>query len=247
MNRKSITVLLISLVWGVTAQAQMKKVMLYPNGDVRYDRKLLHFGFTVGLNTADFYMRNSDNFFNTTQINEIYSIENKQSAGFHLGPISNFRLGEYLDLRLLITLTFSQRDLQYTIIKDTSTKQNIEFDTHTMKLSSTFIEFPLLLKYKAQRINNFRPYVIGGMSYKLDLASKKKIPFEELPKIRLKQPDVYYEVGMGMDFYNGFFKLSVELKFAAGLSNVALTDVTQYSQTFKYLKSNVYMLSFHFE
>jgi len=247
MKRKSIAVLIFSLVCSLNVQSQNKKVMLYPNGDVRYDRKFLHFGFTVGLNTADFYMRNSDNFFNTTQMNEIYSIENKQRVGFHLGPISNFRLAEYLDLRFLITLSFCQRDLQYTIIKDTSTKQNIEFETHTMKLSSTFIEFPLLLKYKAKRINNFRPYVIGGMSYKLDLASKKKIPYNELPKIRLNQPDLYYEVGLGMDFYNSFFKLSVELKYGAGIYNVAVPDVTQYSQTFKYLKSNVYMLSLHFE
>ena len=26
-----------------------------------YDQKPLHFGFTIGLNTSDFYIRNSDN------------------------------------------------------------------------------------------------------------------------------------------------------------------------------------------
>ncbi len=150
-------------------------------------------------------------------------------------------------MRFLVNLTFSQRDLDFIIIKDTSDKQNYEFETHTMLLASTFIEFPLLLKYKGKRINNMRPYVVAGLNPKLDLAPKKKIPPKELPKIRLKQPDLYYEVGFGMDFYNSFSKFSIELKYGAGLNNVVIPDVTQYTQTFKYMKSNSFMLSFHFE
>jgi hypothetical protein len=116
-----------------------------------------------------------------------------------------------------------------------------------MKLASTFVEFPLLLKYKAKRINNYRPYVIAGINYKLDLASKKKIKEEEMPKIRLKQGDFAYEIGFGIDFYTTYFKFSPEIKFAVGTLNVMVPDNTQYTSSIKYLKSNIFMLSFHFE
>jgi len=211
-----------------------------------YDQKRLHFGFTVGLNTSDFYIRNSDTFFDTAIISQVYSIENKQQPGFHLGPISNLRLGKYFDLRFLINLSFTQRDLEYRILKENSVGEPY-FDTHLMKISSTFLEFPFLIKYKSQRINNYRFYLIGGIKPTLDLAAKKKIPDELMPMIRLSQPDIYGEFGLGLDFYLPYFKFSPELKMGIGINDMAIDDNTEYTGAMKYLKSKVFMLSFHFE
>ncbi len=213
---------------------------------ILYDQKRLHFGFTVGLNTSDFYIRNSDVFFDTAVIKQVYGIENAQAPGFHLGPISDLRIGKYFDLRFLLNLTFTQRDLSYIILKENQ-DGNEYFTSHTMKLSSTFIEFPLLIKYKSERINNYRVYLVGGIKPVLDLASKKKIPEEEMPMIRLQQPDIYGELGAGLDFYLPYFKFSPELKMGIGLNNVALSDNTEYTGAMKYLKSKIFMLSFHFQ
>ena len=211
-----------------------------------YDQKPLHFGFTVGLNTSDFYIRNSDMFFDTSMIKQVYSIENNQQPGFHLGPISNVRLGKHFDFRFLVNLSFTQRALEYIVLKENSLGENY-FDTHIMKLSSTFLEFPLLIKYKSDRINNYRFYLIGGIKPTLDLAAKKKIPDELMPMIRLNQSDIYGEVGIGLDFYLPYFKFSPELKMGVGIDDMAIDDNTEYTGAMKYLKSKVFMLSFHFE
>ncbi len=211
-----------------------------------YDHKKIHFGFTIGLNTSDFYIRNSDIFFDTSKIKQVYNIENYQQPGFHLGPISSFRLGKYFDLRFLLDLTFTQRDLHYLLLKENKDGEQY-FDTHVMKISSTFLQFPLLLKYKSERINDYRFYVIGGIDPTLDLAAKKKIPEEKMPMIRLAQPDIYAELGAGIDFYLPYFKFSPELKFGIGMSNVAVADETEYTGALKYMKSKILMLSFHFE
>jgi len=241
MNKKIliIFIILFSVTYSFSQKQKVQNLRLY-------DQKRLHFGFTVGLNTSDFYIRNSDTFFDTTIINEVYSIENKQQPGFHLGPISNLRLGKFLDLRFLINLTFTQRDLHYTLLKQNSSGDNY-FTEHTMVLSSTFLEFPLLLKYKSERINNYRVYVIGGVNPKMDLAAKKKIPEDKMPMIRLSQPDIYAEFGAGIDFYLPYFKFSPELKMGVGFNNVLVGDNTQYTGAMKYMKSKVFMLSFHFE
>ncbi len=210
-----------------------------------HDQKKLHFGFTIGLNTSDFYIRNAGVFFDTAQIKEVYSIENFQQPGFHLGPISNLRLGKYFDFRLLLNLTFTQRDMHYLILKENKLGETY-FDTHVMRISSTFLQLPLLLKYKQKRINNYRFYVIGGINPSIDLAAKKKIPEDKMPMIRLAQPDLYAELGVGIDFYLPYFKFSPELKFGIGLNNVAVPDNTEYTGAMKYLKSKVFMLSFHF-
>jgi len=239
--KKHILLLFILLITYISSFSQEQKVQ-----NLRmHDNKQLHFGFTIGLNTSDFYIRNSDVFFDTAFIKEVYSIENKQQPGFHLGPISNLRLGKYFDLRFLIGLTFSQRDLQYTVLRE-DLNGDTYFDTHIMPISSTFLEFPLLLKYKSKRINNYRVYIIGGINAKMDLAAKKKIPAERMPMIRLSQPDLYGEFGMGIDFYLPYFKLSPELKMGVGMNNVIVDDNTEYSGAVKYMKSKIFMLSFHF-
>ncbi len=212
----------------------------------KHDRKWLHFGFTVGFGTADFYIRNSDNFFDISQIGEIYSVENKQNMGFHLGPISNLRLGKYFDLRLLFNLTFSERTMQYVVLTDTTEQGSFVFKDYEMHLSSTFLEFPLLIKFKSKRINNYRFYVLGGFNFKLDLASKKKIPQNELPKIRLKRSDLSFEIGFGIDMYTPYVKISPEIKFGAGLFNMIYPDNTQYTGAIKYMKSKMFMISLHF-
>lgn len=213
----------------------------------RYDSRPIHFGFTVGFNTADFYVRNSDNFFNIEEIGKVYGIEIEPNVGFHLGPISNFRISDFLDLRILFDLSFSQRNINYYILTDVVENGVPQFENYTMKLSSTFMEFPILLKYKSQRINNYRFYIIGGVNPKFDLAAKKKIPEIEQPKIRIKQADLYAEIGLGVDFYTTYFKFAPEIKFGAGTINMLAQDGSEYSASINYLKSTMVMLSFHFE
>ena len=226
--------------------------MLFAQGGVnsapnryKFDKQFVHFGFTIGFNTADFSIRNSGSFLDTAT--HIYSIENKQMPGFQIGPISNFRIADHWDLRFLVNLTFSQRNLTYYHLDRINQDGEKEYDFHVMKLPSTFIEFPVLVKFKGDRINNYRFYVIGGANAKLDLASKKKIPEVEKPRIRLAQPDYYGEIGVGVDFYLPYFKFSPEIKYSTGFTNVAVPDGSDYTNSMLYLKSNMIYLSFHFE
>ena len=222
-----------------TGKAQREKVKNLPT----YDHKPIHWGFSLGLNTMDFLIHPSEAFLGNTQI---YSVENQKMAGFHLGPIANFRLGYYWDFRTLILLSFGQRNLEYMVREDTAGSGS-PFYKEEMEIESTFLEFPLLLKYKAARMNNFRPYIIGGATPKIDLAARKKIKESELPQVRLKNWDIYYEAGLGADFYLPYFKLSAEIKYGAGLMNVMRPDQTAYTGTLDKLQSRMLMFSFHFE
>jgi len=237
-----IAITFLSVLLSFSSFAQGKKVQNLPD----YEHKRLHFGFTVGTNMMNFGITKDDNFFSQSKFKQIYSIENQSVPGFHLGPISNLHLGEYFDLRLLVNLSFGQRNLKYLIVEDT-TAINQALTWHTMKLASTFLEFPLLIKYKAQRLNNFKPYIIAGLNPKLDLAAQKKIKEEEMPKIRLNKFDLAWEIGFGIDFYLPYFKFSPEIKYSCGLNNIIVRDNTQFTSSINRMNSNVWMLSFHFE
>ncbi len=223
-----------------SAQRKVVKNLRY------YDEKKLHFGFTVGLNYMDFAIHQNEQFLNS---DSVYSIENAITPGFNLGPIVSYTLGDYFDARALVILTFGQRDLIYKRLEDTTVTVNSRDDIpeHTMKIESTFIEMPLLMKYKSKRINNYRPYLIGGGVIKYDLAAQKKIKEDEGDKIRLNPIDYYYQIGFGIDFYLPYFKLSTELSYSVGLTNIVNYDNTAYTRTIDRMNSKVIMLSFHFE
>ncbi len=239
--------LLYFLLLSVLAFSQEQKLKNLPN----FDRKWLHFGFTVGLSIFDASMLLSDEFLQTDAsgeytINHVYGIENTPSPGFHLGPIINLRLNEHSDLRALLDLSFGQRTLKYSLLDTINTSERA-YNEHVMKIESIFLELPIQYKYKAKRLNNIRPYVIFGVTTKWDMAANKKIKDEDRPMIRFKPFDVFWEAGMGVDFYLPYFKFSSELKYQVGLLNIVKYDNTQYTNALSKINSRMFVLSFHFE
>ena len=213
----------------------------------KYDYDPLHFGFTLGINTMDFIIRHADNF---QSLDTVLSVNNERKIGFNIAMVSNFRLGRYFDVRFLPGLAFGQRNLVYR--RDSANIFNGAVDesrnpTHIMKIESTFLQFPLHIKYKAKRVNNYRPYVIAGVNYCFDLEAQKKIKEEERPKIRLKRNDIYCELGFGIDYYFPFFKLSSELKLSVGLLDVIKPDKREYTAAIDRLNSKMISILFHFE
>ena len=240
-------IIFILLFSSTLAFSQENKVRNIPN----FDRKWLHFGFTVGVNIFDASMNLSDEFLAINvngdyDINHVYGIENVPSPGFHLGPIINIRLAEYVDFRTLIDLSFGQRNLDYTL-KDTIGNLDQPYSIHRMTIESIFLEIPAQIKYKAKRINNYRPYVIFGATSKWDMAAKKKIKDEDQPMIRFKSFDVYWEAGVGVDYYLPFFKFATELKYQVGMFDIVNRDNTQYTGAINKMTSRMLVLSFHFE
>jgi len=238
MKKEALIILILFLSTVLFSQQAKVKNLRY------HDQQPVHFGFTVGLNYMDFTIHKSGLFLNDTV--NMYSIENKIGPGFHLGPIVNFRLGNFFDLRFLINLSFGQRNLVYKMV-NTNGDGSFPYEEKIMNLPSTFIEVPLLLKYKAARLNNIRPYVIAGANLKYDLSARKKPKPSELPKIQLNEFDVYADMGFGIDWYLQYFKLSTELKYCLGFMDMLERDGTIYSSTLDKLTSKMFMLSFHFE
>ena len=230
--------IVILVCFSLNSFGQLSKVS---KNNPSYDRKAVHFGFTIGFNKLDFVMRKSGYFLSNQD--SIFSIENSAGYGFHLGPVTNFRLGRYFDARCLLNLTFNYRMLHYAMNDFNSLPSSTITD---MKIESIFIEVPLLIKYKAKRINNYRPYIIAGVNPKLDLSARKEIKDEDY-RVRLRNYDLYYEVGLGIDYYLPFFKFSTELKFSFGLNNLIVPDGKSYSKSIDKLTSKLLVVSFHFE
>ncbi|MCE5345926.1 MAG: PorT family protein [Bacteroidales bacterium] len=211
-----------------------------PKNESWYDEKPLHFGFSLGFNTMDFNITPSQAYLDSTSLYPEVSILN---PGINIQIVTNFRPAKYFDIRFLPGVSFGQRVIRYY--------KNAVLYNDQQRIESSFLEFPLLLKYKGDRLNNVRPYIIGGLNYRYDLAGKKEYDEERPVYIRLKRPDLYYEMGAGLDFYLTYFKLSVELKMSTGLRDVIVRDGNskqpEFMNSIEKMKSQIWILAFHFE
>ena len=227
-----------------SAQIGRTKVWNLPN----YDKKPLHFGFTLGVSTLSFSMRHAEDFLqrdNTGQFihSEVYSVESSSFPGFHLGGLANFRLNHYFDFRTLFVLSFGQRNLNY-LVRNVKNDGSEEFTAETVQIESINTQFPLLFKLKAERINNYRPFFIAGVNPYLDLAAGSN---DEEPFVNLNSFDLFYEAGVGCDFYLYYFKFAVELKYSFGINDMLNKDGLPYSESIGGLYSHMFTVSFNFE
>ena len=116
-----------------------------------------------------------------------------------------------------------------------------------MKVPSIYIDAPILVKFKGKRINNYRPYLIGGMAVRYDLDTKRIGHNNDDYSINQRPLDYFYEFGFGIDFFLVYFKLATEFKYSFGMKNILVAEPTEYCAVIDALKSRMFILSFHFE
>lgn len=230
-------IVLILILSGQNAFAQRD---LTPKNLQKYDQQLLHFGFSVGINMADLIVKPVDNF---NMLDSLYVVEPSSAPGFHLGIISNLRLGEHFDLRFTPDLAFSQRDVNYTFVKFDTIKSSV-----IKTVESTYLDFPIFLKFKSSRIKNYRVYVLAGLKYSYDMASQYKVKDTETKQfVKLYPHNFCYEFGIGLDCYLELFKFSPEIKISQSVNNLLVNDISVYSHSINRLFSQIFYFTITFE
>ncbi len=249
MRTKRIALIGMLLAAVVSSTAQERKVQHKPYIDLRP----MHFGILVGMNLQDIELENvgpqtvtlEDG---TTQVKTIVADADKWNAGFSVGVLADLRLSQHLNLRFAPTMHFGAKHL--TLRNLTDLTQEGRPTEVTQDLKSTYISFPLDLKFSAERWNNYRPYLIAGINPMINLRGKDQ------DYLQLKRADTYLEVGLGCDFYLPFFKLIPELKFCFSLTDALdknhageLLDANKrmYTNAVRGSQTKMVVLTFYFE
>lgn len=231
---KRTAIFIILLLFPVVLAAQKAK----PKNDSNYDDRLLHFGFSMGMNTMDFIVKMKPG---SEYLAEVTSLK----PGINIQIVTDYRPSTYLDIRFLPGVSFGQRNLDFY------DSQRVRIDS--VQIPSSFLEFPLLLKAKGMRLNNSRPYLIGGVNFRYDLAGKSEsMQFGSGgsdSQVKLNRADSYFEIGAGIDFYLPYFKLTIEAKMSNGFRDLLNrnAELPAHYQAIESLRSQMWVLSFHFE
>lgn len=211
---------------------------------VAYDDRLLHYGFFLAVNSSGFRAPASP-FFNSQLSNpnikpdeKLFAINPRHGLGFTTGFILNVRIFDLMDVRILPTVSFYQRFVDFRY-------QNDSIVTELKQSTFSFVELPIMLKFKSQRRNNTRMYMLAGFKPGVEVGSKKN----EIQNDRLRSTtfDFSVEYGFGFDLYYPLFKFSPEIRFSHGLMNLKNKDPNNYSYSISKMYTHTVTIYLNFE
>jgi len=202
-----------------------------------HDDKPYYFGITFGVNYSVYQISYTSAFANTDTFKRI---QPRWQPGFNLGLIGTLRLSRFVDLRFVPALAFTEKqiDYEYGIPNDSAVTKNIE---------SIYMHLPLQLKFKSDRINNFRFYAIVGGKFDYDMAANARSHRND-EFLKVSPVDFGYELGVGFEFFNPDFIFSPEIKISQGLTNQLFIDKhLPLTNAIQSLLSRMIVISIHLE
>ncbi|WP_235903500.1 type IX secretion/gliding motility protein PorT/SprT [Taibaiella lutea] len=222
--------LLLCLMAGLQMHAQTH----IPNMP-EHDQKAYYFGITFGANYSTFRINNTQSF---ADHDTFKSIQPGSGPGFNLGIMGNLRLTNFIDLRFIPALVFAEKKLTLVDMNNVVTKTSVE---------SIYMQLPLQVKFKSDRINNFRFYGILGGKFDYDLASNARSRRQD-ELLRVKAIDLGADVGIGFEFFYPNFIFSPEIKLSQGFINTQYKDSDiPLSNTIDAIRTRMIVFSIHLE
>ena len=201
-----------------------------------WQKHRVYFGFFLGFNSYDFKID-----YKTVGPD----IQVDKSTGFNVGLVADLRLQEYLNLRFEPGLYYGNRTLHYP--------PNPSFNSPSdaiREINSTYINFPLLLKFSSLRTGNIRPYLLGGVSANLNLSSNSKSLEDNLDeRFRVKSWTTNYELGFGIDIFSEYFIFSPSIRGSFGISDELIRDKdpnSPWTGNIDSMKSRGFLINFTF-
>lgn len=187
------------------------------------DDKLLHFGFFIGVDMLSYNIQENDIETQITMSGTNRKVYHPRSMaigpGFQVGFITDLRLSRHLNLRFTPALHFGERTITYKHYDTGYWNQDTTMFSRVSILTIP-VSIPLYLKWSAERVKNYRPYVLVGGGVEFECFRDKDKPVLHKPF------DAFVSAGFGCDFYFRWFKFCPEIKYQIGFldAHVPLAD-----------------------
>lgn len=236
-QRSGIVAVLVLLVSSFSCFGQLRDAVNLPDDD----DKSYHIGIVVMGVSSRFQISQHPNFLKSDTVLGVYP---ENTGGIGIGGMHTFRIGRHLDGRIVFPqLLFANKVITYNLKYPESGESTVTHKT----IESILLGVPVQVKYKSDRINNFRVYMMAGAKYETDLSSKARAKNAD-DLVKLKANDFGIEAGIGFNFYMRYFILSPEIKVSNGISNVHSRDPNlKFSNVIDKIQSRQIVFSLIFE
>lgn len=200
------------------------------------DDKRYTWGYYLGLNSYDYK-------FDYNEVTD--DILTETTTGFNVGLVGDVKLHKYINLRLEPGISFVTRNLTFN---DPSFTMPNDFER---EVTSTYINVPLLVKFSTKRLNNWKPFIVGGASWSHNLSSNEDNPNDNSSGQFRQRTNLFnYELGIGIDFYLFFFKFTPSIRGVFAINDELIRDAdpsSPYTGNVASMQSRGIFLNFTFQ
>jgi len=228
VKKASILSFIFLLILGFPSLGQGKKYIQMH--DEFYDEKPLHFGFMFGLTSSNYYANGFPSVLVNNVTGEPLSLTSPRTFGFQIGGIVNYALSKHVEAKTGLNIALYDRQIQFA-------------NEDLISRESTWLEIPMLLKFRSVRRQNHRMYLLTGLKLGLEANVKKKNT-----AVTANTSELSLEYGIGFERFYRFFKFSPEIRISHGLNNLFVPPGTTNSYSkLSQLNSHTISLIFNFE
>jgi hypothetical protein len=237
--RHSLFIFVISFCLVVPLHGQIDKIENLKEDD----SKRIRFGYYLGLNAIGAKME-----YKPTYVSTPFRISVKPKPSFDVGLLADYRVNEFLNIRFHPGVAFVEREIKFPFSeKDPRfTKPLIE-----RIVKSNYVRFPVGIKLNTRRIRNARPFVMGSVSYNMNITSEETNSEDNTSGTFRMKRDVYaWEFAIGTDVYLPYFKFTTSVHGFFAISDEFVPDKnldSVYTRYIASMKSRGVFLRFTFE
>lgn len=172
-----------------------------------YEDKPIHYGFLFAMPVTRFHIVHNDSFLNQDTTARITA---PPTIGFRMGFVINGYLNDRWDIRTTPSVSLYDRVVEYEFTKGSKRRELRE---------ATWIELPLLFKYKSQRRMNTRMYMLGGVTFGFETNVRKRLR-QGSDFLNTRNSDLTVDYGFGLEQFLAYTKFSPEIRFSHGIVNL---------------------------
>ncbi|MGZ3881419.1 MAG: type IX secretion/gliding motility protein PorT/SprT [Flavisolibacter sp.] len=207
------------------------------------DSKLYYFGLSLSAVRSRFQLEHDPSFL---QQDSILVAEPGNAPGLSLRLVAALNLSYRFELRFNPGLIFTDRPILYKLNPNYPGDMDQGYNVKK-SVESIITTFPLDVKFKSDRIGNFRVYMLGGVKADIDLASNAQKRKAD-DQVRINKYSYGIEGGIGFSFYRKSVTVSPELKISNGINNLHdRNPILNYSRVLGNIQSRMIIFTIHLE
>ena len=178
------------------------------------DKKRLRFGYYVGLNSVGAKME-----YLPTSSGQPFRIVVEPKPSFDVGLLADMRINEFLNIRFHPGVAFIEREIRFPNYVSSSKLLRERI------VKSNYVRLPIGIKLNTRRIRNVRPYIMGSMSYNINITSEETHPEDNNSgTFRMRNKMYAWEFAIGTDIYLPYFKFTPSVHGVFALNNELVPD-----------------------
>lgn len=192
------------------------------------DLSRIRFGYYLGLNLVGAKME-----YLPTDSGQSFRLSVKPIPSFDVGMFTDVRINEFVNVRFHPGVSFVEREIRFPFDESTLSKNLVE-----RQVKSNYVRFPIGIKLNTRRIRNARPYLMGSMSYNINITSEEKnMEDNNSGTFRMRQKMYAWEFALGTDIYLPYFKFTPSVHGVFALNNELVPDKDPNSSYTRYIHS----------